>query len=238
MVYTGIRATSERITAIPSGLLDWRAVRTLCHIQGTQEWHAQRAGRITASAANYALAAPGGKGRTEYIEQLADDIEGVPNFADVDNPPWFAKGRFYESWARGWYSFTKGVDVKETGFIVHDDYSWLGCSPDGLVGNDGLVEIKFRHYLHTFNDSIEKNIPRATMAQIQTQLFVTGREWCDYVNYWRDEADQELEKGHCVRIARDDQHIDEVLLPAFVGLWADVQLLLDQRKKQYTVGGR
>lgn len=205
----------------------------VCEAQGTPEWHEARRGKITASAARFALARPGTRGRLTYVEKLANDIEGVPNFDDEDDPPWFAEGRYYESWARGWYSWTKGVVVTETGFLIHDDYSWLGCSPDGLVNADGMVEIKYRKFLHTWYKHSELGATAPVMAQAQTQLFVAGRQWDDYINYWRSD-DHELEKGKVVRIERDDAYIENTLLPAFVGLWREVQELLTSRKNRYT----
>ncbi len=202
----------------------------VCKTQGTPEWHEARRGKITASAARYALARPGTLGRLNYIQQLADAIEGVPNFDDEDDPPWFAEGRYYESWARGWYAWHH-AEVTETGFIVHDDYSWLGCSPDGLVGDDGMIEIKYRKFLHTWTKHSALGATAPVMAQVQTQMFVAGRRWDDYVNYWRSDQ-HEVEKGKVVRIERDDAYIENTLLPAFVGLWREVQELLVVRRSR------
>ena len=212
-------------------------MRILCKTQGTPEWHDVRRGKVTASAARYALARAGTLGRLNYIQQLADAIEGVPNFDDEDDPPWFAEGRYYESWARGWYAWKQGVEVAETGFIVHDDYSWLGCSPDGLVGKSGMVELKYRKFLHTFFKHSAAQVNAQVIAQVQTQMFVCGRRWNDYVNYWRSDQ-HEKEKGSVKRIERDDAYIDNTLLPAFVGLWREVQELLVTRRSRPTTPNR
>jgi hypothetical protein len=209
------------------------AVKVLCETQGTQEWHDVKRGKLSASCAHFALARQGGRGRSNYVETLADAIEDIPNFDEEDDPPWFAEGRYYESWARGWYSWNQGVVVKETGFIIHDDYSWLGCSPDGLVGEEGMVEIKYRKFLHTFYDHSSIGANAAVIAQVQTQMFVCGKRWNDYVNYWRSD-EHEKEKGSIKRIERDDAYIDNILLPGFVGLWSEVQELLTSRKQRYT----
>lgn len=203
-------------------------MRILCEKQNTLEWKQARHSKITASVAQLALAKPGGKMRNLYVEKLTDDLEGVPDFDDEDDAPWFADGRYYESYARGWYSFKYDCDVRETGFVVHDDYSWIGCSPDGLVDPDGMVELKYRKFLHTFKQHAALRANASIIAQVQTQLFVTGRDWCDYVNYWRDD-DNEVEQGACERIERDSAYIQNELLPAFVGLWNEVQALLKQR---------
>ena len=194
-------------------------MRIVCDNQNAPEWKTARHGVITASEANKALMGRDTVGRTMYVQKLADDLEGIPDFDDEDAKPWFVAGRYYESFARGWYSWEKG-------FIIHDDYSFIGCSPDGLVGDDGLIEIKYRSFIRTFEEHIGKTTP--VMPQVQTQMFVTGRKWCDYVNYWRDD-ENELEKGHIQRIERDDDYIDCKLLPAFISLWDDVQAELKRR---------
>ena len=225
-------------------------MRVICKEQHTPEWKAARHGKVTASAARFALARPGTKGRANYVEQLANDLEGMPDFSDEEDPPWFIDGRYYESWARGWYSFTYDNDVLETGFVVHDDYSWIGCSPDGLLhieipleagvtyipkGGEGMVEIKYRKSLGTFKQHAALFANAQVIAQVQTQLFVTSFQWCDYVNYWRSD-DHELEQGNVERIYRDDAYINNTLLPAFVGLWGAVQALLHEHRDQYQGG--
>ncbi len=207
-------------------------MRILCTEQGTPEWHKAKAGVISASCAQIALAGPGTKTRRRYIEKLADDREGIPDFDTAEPPPWFTDGRFYESWARGWYSFKYDTDVEETGFVVHDDYSWIGCSPDGLIGDDGLLEIKYRKTLRTFKQHAALRANASVIAQVQTQLFVTGRKWCDYVNYWRSD-DHEVEKGFRERIERDQAYIDNTLLPAFISLERDIAALVEERKRLY-----
>ena len=204
-------------------------MRVMCETQRTDEWFAAKSGRVSASDAKLALAGKQTKGRINYIQKLADDLEGIPDFEPHDTKPWFERGVFYEEWARGWYSFSENVDVVETGFVVHDEYSWLGCSPDGLIGDDGLVEFKFRHNFRTFEENVRN--PNPVLPQIQTQMFVTGRDWCDYVNYWRSE-DQQKERGDVQRIKRDDHYIHTVLFPAFLELWQDIQTELAARGLQ------
>ncbi len=212
-------------------------MRVLCKEQRTDEWFAARRGKITASAAKYALARVGGKGRNNYIEKLVADLEGVPDFEQEDNPPWFVDGIYYEAWARGWYQWKTDNVLELTGFVVHDDYSWIGCSPDALIGDQGLFETKWRKSLKTWyqGSALLENAP--VMPQTQTQMFVTGRRWCDYVNYWRSD-DHEKEKGMIKRIERDDAYIENTLLPAFVGLWAEVQELLTEHQRGYTPASR
>lgn len=197
-------------------------MKVVCDTQRTPEWFAAKRSRLSASMAQCALAGRGTKTRREYVYKIADDIEGIPDFAEQDNPPWFTDGIFFESWARGWYAFKFDVDVAETGFVVHDDYSFIGCSPDGFVGTDGMIEIKYRKYLRTFKKYAAAEATRSVIAQVQTQMFVCDKRWVDYVNYWRS-VDHEMEKGHVQRIFRNDAYIENTLFPAFVKLWEDIQ---------------
>lgn len=207
-------------------------MKILCDQQRSQEWFEAKRGRISASDVHKCMMAPETKGRRYYIEKIADDLEGIPDFDDHDLKPWFADGVYYESWARGWYQFTFDTDVTETGFVVHDDYDWIGCSPDGLIGTDGLIEIKYRSYMHTFKEHAVDGKVKSVNPQVQCQMFVTGRTWCDYVNYWRSD-DHELEEGHVQRIYRDDEYIEETMLPAILTFWDDVANEMEQRKRQY-----
>ena len=207
-------------------------MKVLCTEQGTKEWRELHAGRITASKAHVALMDPMTKGYKNLVRDLADDLDGIPNFESEEPPPWFTDGLYYESWARGWYSFNKDVDVEQTGLVVHDAYDWLGCSPDGLVGDDGLLEIKYRKSLRTFKQHAALRANNSVIAQVQTQLFVTGRKWCDYVNYWRSD-DQEVEQGFCERIEVDQPYIDNTLLPAFLRVMKDVDKLAKERGQHY-----
>ncbi len=208
-------------------------MKVLCEEQYTPEWNAARRGKVTASGAHFALAKKGGKGRRQYIEQICNDLEGIPDFADEETAPWFIDGHYYESWARGWYSWNRDVDVREIGFAVHDEYEWIGASPDGLLDPDGGLEIKYRKFLHTYQKFASLGSVKSVTPQVQTSMFVCDRKWWDYENYWRSD-DHEVEKGHIQRIERDDAYIENTLLPAFVGLWAEVQDLLEEHRRAYT----
>ena len=109
-------------------------MRILTTTQGDDLWDIARKGRITASGIGNVLAGKGTKSRFEYRMQLCLDLEGVEDFRD--SAIWFEDGRRYEGHARGWYDWNIAT-VTETGFVLHDEYNWLGASPDGLVGEDG-----------------------------------------------------------------------------------------------------
>jgi hypothetical protein len=77
-----------------------------------------------------------------------------------------------------------GVTVDSLGFMARDDWGFtIGCSPDGLVGKDGLIEIKSRRPKKHIQTIIADAVPVENVAQIQAALLVSGRDWCDYISY-------------------------------------------------------
>jgi len=199
-------------------------MRVLTEKQGDDLWDIARKGRITASSIGKVLAGKGTKGRYEYMLQLVMDLEGIEDFQD--SASWFEDGRRYEGHARGWYDWNV-KEVKETGFVLHDEYNWLGASPDGLVGDDGMIEIKFRKTLKTYHDSNIKDPPRSYLSQMQTGMWVCNREWCDYVNYWRSD-EHGKEQAHVRRIYRDEGRIRELEDAALV-FWSEALTLFRKR---------
>lgn len=153
--------------------------------QGTPEWHQARAGIVTASNASKLLAGGAGKTRLSYMYQLIGEVmtgEPVQVFAGNAHTE---RGHEMEPVARDLYRQRTGLEVVQTGFIRnHDDIGGAGYSPDGLVGNDGAIEIKSRlpHIQAELLDT--GKVPSDALKQTQFGLFVSDREWCDYVSYW------------------------------------------------------
>jgi hypothetical protein len=148
--------------------------------QGTEEWKSIRKGKMTAS--NAQAIATAGKGLETYINDVMAEYYANAEKRGYNNIHLEA-GHELEPVARELYSFEKGAEVKEAGFIDYSEFA--GCSPDGLVGDDGGLEIKspdnrthFQHIIHG-----EKAISSAYLWQIQMNLFITGRKWWDYVSY-------------------------------------------------------
>lgn len=186
-------------------------MKTICTEQGTTEWLQARDGCITASAIGKVLQRPDTKGYKAFMLDIVLALEGAPLFApepgDAGYPRHFDEAKLYEDDARCWYQFHRGIEVEQTGLVAHDDHDWLRCSPDGLIGDDGLIEIKYRLRLKTYKAAIGAKMPTRDFNQIQCQLLVTGRTWCDYVNYWRDRDNDEWEKGNIRRVGRDSARI-------------------------------
>ena len=160
-------------------------------IQGTEEWLKLRCGVITASEIKTILT-PSGKPASNdkaraYIWQKASErITGFlePAFETRD----MLRGHDDEGFAKHEYS-RHFEPVSDCGFITQQFIGGItiGYSPDGLVGNTGLIECKSRKpkfQIETLlNYQQSKEIPSEFMAQIQTGLMVTGREWCDFISY-------------------------------------------------------
>lgn len=153
--------------------------------QGTYEWHALRAGRFTATDALELIPnLKNGKAKVG-LDTLAYQIAAFKLTEEL--PEIFAstsameRGKMLEPKARAAYVEATGQEVQEVGFCALDEY--VGCSPDGLVGDNGLIEIKCKtdpHHLYAVaNDWVD---PKHEW-QMQFQMLVTGREWCDYVLY-------------------------------------------------------
>jgi len=199
-------------------------MRILTEKQGDDQWDIARKGRITASSIGKVLSGKGTKTRHEYMLQICMDLEGIEDFRD--SAQWFEKGRMYEGHARGWYDYHV-APVIETGFVLHDEYNWIGASPDGLIGEDGCIEIKFREFLRTYHAAETKAIGRLYESQVQTEMWVCNRQWCDYVNYWRDDK-AEKEQAHVRRIYRDEARIRELENAALL-FWGETLQLFRKR---------
>lgn len=134
--------------------------------QRSQAWRDARKGRITASLAAAVLGLDSSKG------PLAAYREIVGPHKDHDNRH-KAWGREFEPAARFAYEVKTRNLVFETGFWTHPTLAWLGASPDGLVDDDGLLEIKCPQNIPT-------EIPEHHVVQMAIQMACTEREWCDY----------------------------------------------------------
>jgi putative phage-type endonuclease len=154
-------------------------------IQGSDEWFALRLGKVTASKVADVMSK--GTGRATYMDDLlAERMSGQskPSFTN-DAMRW---GTEQEPYARQAYEVDQECFVEETGFWQHDELA-LGVSPDGLVGGngvvgeDGLVEIKCPNSSTHVGWLRAKKVPAKHIKQIQCQLWVTGRSWCDFVSF-------------------------------------------------------
>lgn len=170
--------------------------------QGTEEWFKVRCGIFTASRFDKIIT-PTGKESTQaedYINELAYELV-TGNKVEIETTEYMARGSELEPEAAGYYNFIN-ADVSTCGFITDDHGRW-GCSPDRLVGDCGLLEIKCpkpsNHIKNLKNGFDNKYKP-----QVQGQLFITGRDWCDFMSYCPGV------EPLIVRIGRDENFIKEL----------------------------
>lgn len=155
--------------------------------QRSEAWYEARCGIVTASVVS-TLITPGtlkpaaNDGSRKLTMQLV--AERINGFVD---PTWKSMDMF-----RGMLEEPLAVEVYEkhyapvatVGFMVRDDWGFpVGFSPDGLVGDDGLIEVKCPRSKEHLRTILADEVPTQYVAQIQAGLLVSGREWCDYVSY-------------------------------------------------------
>lgn len=111
--------------------------------------------------------------------------ERITRHVEYVHPTWdMQRGTDDEPWARMAYAEHAQVHVEEVGFITREEADYkLGFSPDGLVGDDGLIEIKSRKPHTQISTILEDRVPGYNVAQIQCGLYVSGRKWCDYISF-------------------------------------------------------
>jgi putative phage-type endonuclease len=178
--------------------------------QGTPEWRAARLGKLTASRIHDAVAKTKtgwGASRANLMAALiAERLTGVPQ--DTYTNAAMQHGIDTEPEARAAYEFRADVDVMTVGFIVHPTIGEAGCSPDGLVGDDGLVEIKCPQTATHLDTLLHRAVPDKYVKQAMWQMACTGRQWVDYVSY--DPRLPESMRLWVKRIPRDDGKIAEL----------------------------
>lgn len=175
--------------------------------QGTAEWFAARLGKATASkVADIVAKTKSGPSasRANYAAQLvAERLTGVP--AEGFTNAAMEWGVANEAAARDAYRLHTLNEVTEVGFVDHPTVPMSGASPDGLVGADGLVEIKCPNTATHIATLLGRAVPAKYVHQIQWQLACTGRKWCDFVSY-----DPRLPEGMALFVKRIDRSDDVI----------------------------
>ena len=183
-------------------------------VQGSEEWRLARLGGVTTSQFHRLItpktrkpsASAGG-----YLRELvAEWMLGAP--LDDGDSLWMQRGSEMETEARAWYEFQNDVDVRQVGFCLRDDGK-VGCSPDGLVGEDGLLEIKVPSAaVHVGYMLAPETLADEFRCQVEGQLWVCERQWCDLVSF-NPEIPPAL-----IRCERDESFIEALaeIVEAFV----------------------
>lgn len=150
--------------------------------QRTEEWFSARLGRVTASRISDVMMKDTTAGYQNYRAQLVcERLTGQPT--ETFTSAAMQHGTDTEPQARAMYTLETGLNVSEVGFINHPKLEMSGASPDGLVGEAGLVEIKCPQPAQHIRNLTGENIARGYFLQMQWQMACTGRDWCDFVSF-------------------------------------------------------
>jgi len=204
-------------------------------IQGSPEWHEARRGKITGSRFKDVMSTRGNTRANYMRELLLERKTGIvaQGFSNADME-W---GIQYESQARTYYEKLSNVTVEQVGFINHplEQYrSYVGVSPDGLVDSrdnrdfvNGSIEIKCPN-TNTHMEYIVKGFPAKYRPQVQGILWVTGRDWCDFISF-----DPRVEKQPfwCIRVERDEAYIRKLA----TAVDEFIQEMVEMKKNQVEV---
>ena len=196
-------------------------------IQGSDAWHKLRLGKPSASKFGMILTGTGKRSTSykDYADQLcADWLANQPTetykSADME------RGNELEESARLAYEFQTGLTTEQVGFVYLDVKENVGCSPDALVGDDGLLEIKNRKAKNLVKE-YDKGCPTKVIPQIQGQMWVCDRQWCDYY------SSHPMLMPYLVRVERDEKYIK--LLAEAVSEFSDYLIKRKKALKQWKV---
>jgi hypothetical protein len=173
-------------------------------LQGTESWALARSGCATASCFSDVLAEGQGKTRAKYLRRvLAERLIGKP--IETYHNGHMDRGNELEPLARMAYEAETGALVDEVGFIPHPTIQWCGCSPDGLVGDDGGIEAKSVIATIQVETILRGDYPPEHRPQVQGNLWVTKRQWWDFCSYCPDMP--EHLQLYVFRVVRDEDYI-------------------------------
>jgi putative phage-type endonuclease len=204
--------------------------------QGSDEWFQTRLGKATASRIKDVIAktksGPAAT-RANYLTELViERITGVKEEGFTNG--FMAWGTDQEPEARRRYESEKGILVQEIGFVDHPTIPMSGASPDGLVGSEGILEIKCPSTKTHIETLLADKIPPQYVAQVQWQMACTQRAWCDFVSF--DPRMPESAQFFCVRVNADPDYI-KTLEEEVVKFLSEVEETINQlnRKLKCTV---
>ena len=153
--------------------------------QRSPEWFAVRIGKVTGSRVADLMARTKtgfGASRANYMAELICERltgEQAERYVSAE----MQRGTDLEPQARAAYSFLHDRTVEECGFLVHPAIADFGASPDGLIGTDGLVELKCPNTATHIDYLLSGEVPGKYQTQMQAQMACAGRSWCDFVSY-------------------------------------------------------
>ena len=197
--------------------------------QGSPEWLALRAGKVTASRVSDVMAKTTTAAYQNYMADLiAERLTGQK--AESFTNAAMQWGVDKEPQARVEYEIKTGSLVEQVAFVEHPTIQMFGCSPDGYVGDDGLIEIKCPNTSTHIDYIRQDKAPTKYVNQMQCQMAVTGRKWCDFVSF--DPRLPEKLQLFIVRLDRDDEYISkmEVVVQEFLNEVTSAVIGLKERE--------
>lgn len=180
--------------------------------QRSDAWYSARIGKLTAS--RFADILGGAEARKRYACEIMQEIvTGEPS--RTESTPAMQHGIEMEPYAVAHYEQETGTVTHECSFFVHERHPFVGASPDRLIGFDGLLEVKCPYYTYNHVYAIHFGAYEKHKAQVQGQLWITEREWCDLVSFDPRFTEQPL---HIEHVVRDDEYI-EALERSLLNFW-------------------
>lgn len=178
--------------------------------QGSPEWLQARCGVLTASEFSKLITPTGkpttGKTRQDYLLEIANErLTGVPAGESFVSS-WMERGTELEPDARAFYEFLTSNTVTQAGLIYRDEEKRVGASVDGLINDDGNQEIKCPKLSTHLRYILDGELPREYKPQVQGQLLVTGRRYCDFISYHPGAYRQ----GFIITVQRDEEFIEQL----------------------------
>ena len=200
--------------------------------QGTEEWFAARLGIPTASEFNKVITPAkmeASKSADTYINKLV--AEWLRGMADESfQSDWMKRGHEVEEEARDYYAFRFDVEVKQVGFCL-EEAKRFGCSPDGLIGEDGGVEIKCCSAGVHVGYLLANKVPTEYRLQVLGSLLVTGREWWDFLSFHPD-MEPLIVRTHYKDVKEDLIVLEKALIPTNKKIYDKKQILIKRGLKE------
>ncbi len=189
--------------------------------QGDAAWLAIKAGKLSGSRFSAAMArhkktGVPNKPRRDLVAELRRELQtGV--LTPMEANEYMQHGTRCEPIACALYEFISGHEVQHVAWIPHPTLDFVGFSPDGLLGDDGMIEIKSPALEPRHTRTVDSGkCPDDYYAQVQGGLWVTGRKWCKFLSFWEPTHDL------CdVHVVRDDEYISR-LADECASVWAEV----------------
>lgn len=197
--------------------------------QGSPEWFEARLGKVTASRINDVMMSKDKAGYQNYRAQLVcERLTG--RATETFKSPAMQQGNEVEPQARAFYCLETGFDVLVVGLVDHPTIQDAGASPDGLVGDEGLVQIKCPEPKTHIRTLLGGSVPQLYRYQMQWEMACTGRKWCDFASFNSDMPDEM--RLHLQRFERDDDLIAE-MNTATLALLEEVEKVCTDLQSQY-----